>query len=777
MKFSRITAILSLFLIALCALSSAAAEAPVFIPGDLDDADHEHVFAEEYLPAGDGEHEYRKYCIVCDLLLDSVFQEHTYTNGVCIQCGMKCAHSTWHKETYMNDGKPRREGMYMCYDGWDVTLCDHCGEELHREKVTVRKLHLLHTWRRISVAAGYGNEHLVSYRCEECGDLSSEREKHNGPATAPAVADGNPDTHYVSRKCTACHEMYEERAPHTPVLLSAKTDEAGGGHIETVKCTECGEVYEVSNAHTPVHISWQITDAGCTETVRCNICGLVYTLEPEEHRYGEERCYVSPGNKEIGTHTVCVSCVRCGYRKSLGIEEPHQFVNYNPREDGAVCKLCGQEQSHDYCSPDFHYPIGYAAVNDKQHVTVYLCFYCGNECNSSVYRDHHFDPVTMKCNECGYLAEGCDHDIDLISKAEGSGHITRGQCSKCGKLYEHYGAHEMSFICYTHYESDELRHVRQAVYTCSVCGLQEAHEEAEWHYTRLHEVSATEYTVNQKEHTRVVTYNCDVCGNFDLTETQQHMMETAVENDIYTHTGTCSACGYSGIASHAFIVTQEEGTCRYCASRHSHTDDGAEYLSVEYSSCNYMYHWCHVMCALCGREVRYYAKEHALDENGICPVCGYRKAGLRGTLNIPEQEGEGSDSLPGGENESAPCTLSAGGISLDFTVLEVLDDGNGRRALIITPMEQPDGETALTLALRGKDAETLQKQGVQAVYLYLNDTLIPAVTHVSSCLDAMRNASVTELFITFTPDASSFGGYSTAASIDIPVPDEDGNPA
>ena len=37
----------------------------------------------------------------------------------------------------------------------------------------------------------------------------------------------------------------------------------------------------------------------------------------------------------------------------------------------------------------------------------------------------------MKCKDCGYPAEDCDHTFERIAKPEGDHHILNGQCTKC----------------------------------------------------------------------------------------------------------------------------------------------------------------------------------------------------------------------------------------------------------------------------------------------------------------------------------------------------------
>ena len=156
---------------------------------------------------------------------------------------------------------------------------------------------------------------------------------------------------------------------------------------------------------------------------------MAYMQNVREHTF-RKTAYKSHNDSSVRTHTVYEVCSGCGFERSTGREEEHEYYQYSrPSRNPGVCKKCGQGESHEH-QPDFIYFCGYVPINDKQHAEEYLCCYCDLSCTNRVY-DHDFDLVTMKCKDCGYPAEDCDHTFERIAKPEGDHHILNGQCTKC----------------------------------------------------------------------------------------------------------------------------------------------------------------------------------------------------------------------------------------------------------------------------------------------------------------------------------------------------------
>ena len=350
--------LLAALLAILLVFAAAAAEEPVFIPGEYGEEgvptfvpgdeeasedepgdtpdepqgkDHEHEFKEEYISNSDAAHVYIKYCTdpECGLVWDSYTDDHAYENGYCTLCRHKCSHSVKHTVTYMYDGQPRREGMFICYDGIKVTTCDNCEMVLRREEVTERRLHAIHTWEALSYEPNDDGTHMVSYRCAECGMLKGEQEKHIGITIAPDQCDNDPKTHLATRQCTKCGAIYEEREAHMGTVLSYITDDSTQSHITVMRCNSCKMEYQLREDHTPVHLAWKsISDEQHQASVRCRVCGMAYMQNVREHTF-RKTAYKSHNDSSVRTHTVYEVCSGCGFERSTGREEEHEYYQYS----------------------------------------------------------------------------------------------------------------------------------------------------------------------------------------------------------------------------------------------------------------------------------------------------------------------------------------------------------------------------------------------------------------------------------------------------------------
>lgn len=747
--------LLTLLMLAAALTVAEQSDIPPFIPGDYDDADHEHEFARSYTPISETEHEYRKFCTVptCGVIWDTRSENHTYADGVCTLCAYRCSHKDRRTETYMLDGQPRWEGIYVCYDGEKVTYCNQCGMELFREKVTERKIvHIIHDWREISVVSVSEEEHLRNLRCYECGMLLGEREKHYGEAVKPAVSDNDTETHVVMNKCSACGELFEMREKHVTTLLSITQNDSAEKHLENLRCDVCGMHFSREKEHHFVHLYWrEVSDTKDEEVLRCNECGLTIVKAAEEHRYSEKPVYVSHNNKEIGTHTVCRSCEKCGYLQNTGREEAHEFVQkIYSEEDSTACKLCGQEKYHDAHRGASWSHAFYEPVNEREHVEWWQCFYCTGKSYERT-GEHTYDPLTMRCTLCGYLAEGCEHTYELTCVPEGDGHVTAGTCTKCGKLFREYGSHNMTDYESEDYIRDNRTHSRKQYSRCADCGLVIDRGTYSESHRFLSEVAVTEYEITESNHSRVITYHCDICGTFDYLEVDSHQMETAAAVDQNTHTGVCTVCGYSGATGHRFICGFESAECRDCGARHDHTDLNNGYLYIEYTSCNIGRHWVHVMCSLCGREARFYGVDHEMAD-GVCVKCGYSRDRM---VNGAENEMFKADQT------ALPYILSGDGIRHTAARLPLEEDGSGKRAMVLEI--ESSGVDGLQLHLPADWLRELSTKGVQALYIYLNDAPVLVTDSIENCLNALKDAGIDEMVLTLTRDEAAPGGYVLAA--------------
>lgn len=773
--------ILAALLALLFVFAAASAEEPVFIPGEYGEEDvpafvhgdeeagedepgytpddprgkdHEHTFKEEYLSNNDAAHVYIKYCTdpECGLVWDSRTEDHNFEDGYCALCGYMCSHSVKHAVTYMYDGQPRREGYYVCYDGIKVTTCDNCEMVLRREEVTERRLHLFHTRKALYYEAGEDGTHTVVYRCTNCGIQEHEQEKHTGVTIAPDQCDNDPETHLATRQCTKCGAIYEEREAHMGTPISYITDDSTQSHIVVMRCTGCNMEYQLREDHTPVRLAWKsISDDRHQASVRCKACGMAYMQEVRDHNFLDVS-YKSHNDSGVPTHTVYEVCRGCGYERSTGREEAHEFYVYSrPSRNPVVCKKCGQGESHEHM-PDRIYFCGYGAINEKQHAELFLCYYCDLVCTNKVY-DHDFDPVTMKCKDCGYLAEDCDHTFELIAKPDGDHHTLTGQCTKCGKWRTETGEHDMQFASDLGYTIDESKHYHHTLYRCTVCGFEETRTDKGYHVSD--QISATDYVIDEIRHSRVVTYKCRECGVYEWTETEQHCMDGAVSIDLATHTGTCTKCGYTGVSAHRNIVRTDYGACRDCGTQHVHSME-EPYVRVVYSPCNSITHWIDGLCTYCeDRSVLLRNERHEF-EDGVCVWCGYSRNGSANDAILPEAENRAASSND--ETDSAPYTLTADGNKLAFTELFLQYDGSDRCMLVLTVDEAITGgviEWHVTLS----GAEALASRGVQTLYLVVNDAQIPVLNCVDDLADAMLQAQMADFTVTGTPNADVPGGY------------------
>ena len=661
-----------------------------------------------------------------------------------------------------------------------LVRCDDCGFWVPQQQA--------HTWVHDSYTEfdGSGDYHNEVLRCSVCGAVKQVPRKHEWKLIS-CIADDGGTTHTSSYECIVCGDCKETEAPHTLEHYVYKNDGDVNGHIEVLECTECGQIVEGKRvSHKPTHLYWKsVSDTQDQETVICNLCGLTYQGAPENHKY-DAKSYESDGTV-TGQHTVYQTCSKCGAR------DPNaKTVKENHSLERNTCTKCGQSVSHDggHSSKQWS-PTSWVPIDENQHGGLFRCSrndysLCGVQfIDYRWHRRHTFDPITMKCTDCGYLKEGCEHHYTYETdkfNITADEHTLIGTCTGCGKQINVTEAH--TYI----YELDNLNITAEEhafIGTCTICGKQvnvtEAHGNA---------VVKDSYEPCENGHKHIAEYCCPTCGYVLSAQTtiEAHTIASAKSIDEKTHLEECGKCHLIQTAAHNcyYRCNDDYHWCRYCGFQKDHTlrfvgvgiakvDENSHPLGYLCDDC-YHFRWVYeahkgkesytpksseihniqTNCEVCGILMKQDTGAHEFDENDICKYCGYHRGDPIEDMPLPEA---GLPKNTGNVTMSLPVLghLTADGKEIPHEyALVPLETGNAFDFIILP--ESIAGEPVIGVRFTAPELALLQAFGMKSVYICPGENDILLLDDVSQALTVLIEQEIAELVITLIP--GSDGTYT-----------------
>ena len=328
----------------------------------------------------------------------------------------------------------------------------------------------------------------------------------------------------------------------------------------------------------------------------------------------------------------------------------HFNATYHTYDENGICTVCG------YAGPDHtnHVMSGWYWSNEIGHWKI--CIYCEKPMTET--EAHVFDEDGI-CSVCGHAKVGhthkmadwyysdanghwrvCEYCYEPMTETQGHSYDENGICAVCG----YAGPNHTNHVMCDWYRSNEIGHWKACIYCdepmtekqghsydengiCTVCGYAGP--------DHTNHVMSGMYWNDETSHWKVCIY----CGE-PMTETEEH---------VFDEDGICSVCGYVKVNHTHKIADWYDSDanghwrgCKYCEEPmtetqvHSYDENGictiCEYAGPGHT--NHVKgdwywndensHW--KACIYCGEPMTE-IKEHVFDEDGICSVCGYARAG------------------------------------------------------------------------------------------------------------------------------------------------------
>ena len=364
-------------------------------------------------------------------------------------------------------------------------------------------------------------------------------------------------------------------------------------------CTVCGYAGPNHTSHV-MSVGYYYSEDGHWQV--CIYCEKPMT-ETEEHVFDEDGiCSVCGYVKVNHTHKIADwydSDANGHWRGCRYCEEPMTETQGHSYDENGICTIC------EYAGPGHtnHVKSDWYWNDETGHWKA--CIYCGEPMTE--IKEHVFDEDGI-CSVCGYARAGHTHQMadwyrsdvnghwhgckycdEPMTETQGHSYDENGICTICRYAGPDHTNHVMSGW----YWSNEIGHWKICIYCekpmteteehvfdedgiCSVCGyvkVNHTHKIADW------------YDSDANGHWR----GCRYCEE-PMTETQGHS---------YDENGICTICEYAG-----------PGHTNHVKSDWYWNDETG--------------HW--KACIYCGEPMTE-IKEHVFDEDGICSVCGYARAG------------------------------------------------------------------------------------------------------------------------------------------------------
>ncbi len=288
------------------------------------------------------------FCYNCYMRLNMVFEEnytetqpHSYSDGVCSQCGH--VNTCTHEHTEVNTGL-RDESTAECAPkdadnyyhtatgyGWVNETCEDCGLSSYTEQVV-----------SVDCAHAYDENH----QCTACGYVCTH--DFDGDGYCPACGYQCPHESFENGVCVTCGYA----CPHNDEPLDDRCHTVRGTYRVDMVCNYCGmvtvpgedELKEVLYDHTYVN---QPVSEG--EQPVCAECGHVNTC-PHESSYSSYQWIEEPVYTELEgdnrSHEVSGSvylydiCETCGMLLNTVLDENFTETQPHSYSDG-VCTQCG----------------------------------------------------------------------------------------------------------------------------------------------------------------------------------------------------------------------------------------------------------------------------------------------------------------------------------------------------------------------------------------------------------------------------------------------------
>ena len=609
---------------------------------------HEKTYDDTWAPTCTTDGYYKEICEICYETINEYMLPawgHEFFNGYCTRCGE-------FNGGYVDPEFCKHENNYT--DGMGATctepgllryICWDCGAVYHEV---------------FQPAFGHDfDEYGYCTRCYEYNggevdpELPPEECKHEKTDSEECAPTCTEDGYYMEY-CAICKE-----------IINAYQIYKLGHNFEDGWCTVCGASdggYVDPEACTHENILSTGRNATCTEEgYYRNICKLCEAIVSESYipalghdfdEYGYcTRCYEFNGDvvepdvcKHEKTHdkgwsATCTSegysiiiCVICGETID---EYPLPMINHEFWN--GYCTMCG-EMEDGYDQPDFckHEKIDYieyAPTCTEEGYYKEFCPMCGETFNEYfIEKLPHcieIDRREANCTEYGYYREFCtmcDETVYEYYMSAWGHNFMDGWCTTCGE--QDYGYVEPGFCMHENYYSDgiggtctesgllrdvcwDCGYVLNEVYMpalghewteegyCARCG------EQGWVYPEpdycVHEIVKEDYAPTCTENGFCMEY-CAICK-----EIISQYPIYAFGHD-FDGNGCCTRCGEQG---------WENSDPDFC----THEAKNAEWIE---STCNDSGYY-REYCEICG-ETLYYEdmpmREHMLDENGQCMMCG-----------------------------------------------------------------------------------------------------------------------------------------------------------
>ena len=498
-------------------------------------------------------------CKTCGHVKAGSFEDHTYEDGKCTECG------------YVHPEDAHE------WSGWTADK----GADTHSRECTVchKTETSAHTFGT-EIKDG-GDYHYTE--CTVCKEQKTEEHTYGDWI----YVDG--ETHKHVCKCG-----HEESKPHT-LSKEYASDSINHWH----ECTECKDetgkagtsakenhVYPEGEDHCSVcnywnhqhSYVWEHDDAQHWQ--RCTAEGCGHTTAKEDHRFGdykydakthekvcevcaarvsEEHTFPEKDGKPVYEHdkgTHWQVCEVCGYETHAQAHEV-EIIKGKPATcvddgitDGEFCTVCGyviKEQEpikatgvHTYAEGKYekdaeeHWQICEVCKQESEHVAH---DYEDGVCTACEYEHTGHAPAagakyTPTQEGHTYLCEVC-HKVVFEDHTAGKEYKTndKSQWHECEKCFAHIGEAEHTLRCVS---DGEVTHHSE----CGVCGYKSAAENHNWDDGKI----TVEPTYTKEG---VKTFTCKDCGA-EKTETVSkvpHEHEYVMRSDASGHWNECTVCG------------------------------------------------------------------------------------------------------------------------------------------------------------------------------------------------------------------------------------------
>lgn len=266
------------------------------------------------------------FCSRCDAFVYHGYENHTFRNGECTECGYveECDH-VWRVDYYEPYSSTRHYVYYYC------RYCDetYSEREYHSEAYEYSKYsssqHLVteycedcedeldsyyesHSFSYGSWSSYSSTQHRRLKTCSDCGYSTYEYANHGLSYGSWKSASSTQHTRTAS--CITCSYSTTETASHS-ISYSAWTSLSDTQHQRTASCSACAYSTTESASHSLVHGKWEsVSDTEHSRSTSCS-CGYTET-ETEAHA-------LLPGTwvpRSAEEHERTDPCA-CGYETTL----------------------------------------------------------------------------------------------------------------------------------------------------------------------------------------------------------------------------------------------------------------------------------------------------------------------------------------------------------------------------------------------------------------------------------------------------------------------------